>query len=481
MAKTYKVIVNTGKEKADPTIEVVQGAGDRGQPVRIKAQAGAKYQLQELDRKKQVAPDGVKVKRVGKDLWVLFEDESQPSLILEDYYDVMPEGHNGVVGQAEDGLFYEYIPEDPKVSGLVSELAEGGQAVNVALGSVEVSGAGAAAGAVAFPWLGALGVLAGVAAAGALAYQTLKKDGTGNQSGDLAPASDSGQSNTDNLTNNKTNLVVQGQATPGSTVDVLVKNSSGVVVYQGKVTADADGNFNYTVPGPLPDGLYTPYTGETQGKPFTIDTVTNVDITDPGRVGTLSPISGTAEPGGTVVVKDVNGQVVGTVVANAQGLWQITPTTPVPAGAITAEVTDTAGNKANDSDMPVGLGVKTALSLDPISGDNVLLASESGATTLPVTGKVTGAFKEGDVVNVTLNGKNYAALVGADGRFSVPVSMADLKADPDTKIEARITGTNGDNATAAQDYTVDSLTKQSQTSRLNVSHLVVDVLLQDCG
>ena len=134
MAKTYKVIVNTGKEKADPTIEVVQGAGDRGQPVRIKAQAGAKYQLQELDRKKQVAPDGVKVKRVGKDLWVLFEEESQPSLILEDYYDVMPEGHNGVVGQAEDGLFYEYIPEDPKLSGLVSELAEGGQRLPHPLG-----------------------------------------------------------------------------------------------------------------------------------------------------------------------------------------------------------------------------------------------------------------------------------------------------------------------------------------------------------
>ena len=28
---------------------------------------------------------------------------------------------------------------------------------------------------------------------------------------------------------------------------------------------------------------------------------------------------------------------------------------------------------------------------------------------------------------------------------------------------------------------VDSLTKQSQISRSNVSHLVVDVLLQDCG
>ena len=476
MAKTYKVIVNTGKEQADQTIEVVQGAGDRGQPVRIKAQAGAKYQLQEMERQKQVAPDGVKVKRVGKDLWLMFEEESQPSVVLEDYYDVMPEGYNGVVGQAEDGLFYEYIPEDPKVSGLVSELAEGGQAVNVALGGVEVSGAGAALGVVAFPLLGALGVLGGIGAAGALAYQTLNKDGTANQAGDLAPASDSGQSNTDNLTNNKTNLVVQGQATPGSTVDVMVKNSSGTVVYQGKVTADADGNYNYTVPGPLPDGVYTPYTGETQGKPFTIDTVTRVDITDAGRVGTMSPISGTAEPGGTVVVKDINGQVLGTVVANAQGVWQITPTTPVPAGAITAEVTDPAGNKANDSDMPVGLGIKTALSLDPISGDNVLLASESGATTLPVTGKVTGAFKEGDVVNLTLNGKNYAASVGADGRFSVPVAMADLKADPDTKIEARITGTNGDTATAAQDYTVEASNTPAQTA-LSVDPVTADNIL----
>jgi hypothetical protein len=56
MAKTYKVIVNTGKDQADQTIEVVQGAGDRGQPVRIKAQAGAKYQLQELERQNKWRP-----------------------------------------------------------------------------------------------------------------------------------------------------------------------------------------------------------------------------------------------------------------------------------------------------------------------------------------------------------------------------------------------------------------------------------------
>jgi hypothetical protein len=58
----------------------------------------------------------------------------------------MPEGYNGVIGQAENGSFYEYIPEDPDVKGLIPELADGGQAVSVALGGAEVSNAGAAVG-----------------------------------------------------------------------------------------------------------------------------------------------------------------------------------------------------------------------------------------------------------------------------------------------------------------------------------------------
>ena len=55
MAKTYKVIVKAGNEQ-NQTIDVRQGAGDSGQPVRIKAQAGAKYQLQEGQRNHQNAP-----------------------------------------------------------------------------------------------------------------------------------------------------------------------------------------------------------------------------------------------------------------------------------------------------------------------------------------------------------------------------------------------------------------------------------------
>ena len=90
MAKQYKVLVNTGKEENNKAVDVQQFSGDKGQPVRIQAQAGAKYQLQEVARGKNVGPDYVKAKRVGKDLHILFEDETQASLIIEDYYDEKP-------------------------------------------------------------------------------------------------------------------------------------------------------------------------------------------------------------------------------------------------------------------------------------------------------------------------------------------------------------------------------------------------------
>ena len=242
MTKQYKVLVNTGKAETKQTIDIQQGAGDKGQPVRIKAQAGAKYELQELGRKKPVGPDYVKAKRVGKDLHILFEDESQASLIIEDYYEVMPEGYNGVIGQAENGLFYEYIPEDPRVPGLIPELAEGGQAVNVALGGAEVTPVGAALGVVAFPLLGALGLLG---AAGAAAYIANQDSATkGNTGGDLSNASDSGSSSSDNLTKQNNNLVINGKGVPNSTVDVVIKDESGKVVYEGKATTDANGNYS---------------------------------------------------------------------------------------------------------------------------------------------------------------------------------------------------------------------------------------------
>jgi hypothetical protein len=164
-AKQFKVLVNTGKPETQQLLEITQGDGERDQSLRIKAQAGVKYQLQDMSKARQVAPDYVKVKRVGKDLHIFFARDQIADLIIEDYYSTMPEGYNGVIGQAENGSFYEYYPEDRNPKGLIPQLADGGEAVSAVLGGQEVQGAGALVGVFAFgPVLSALG-LAGAAAA----------------------------------------------------------------------------------------------------------------------------------------------------------------------------------------------------------------------------------------------------------------------------------------------------------------------------
>ena len=413
MTKQFKVLVNTGKPENNKALEVQQGVGDRGQPIRIKAQAGAKFQLQELSSNKNVAPDYVKVKRVGKDLHIVFENDTQASVIIEDYYREMPAGYNGVIGQAENGSFYEYIPEDPKASGLVPNLADGGEAVNSALGGAEVQPAGAAVALLALnPLLPALGLAGALAAAGGGGGGTTT---TVTTSGVLAPASDTGVTG-DNKTRDNT-PDFQGTATPGAAVSVVINGKTYTA------TADASGKYAFNVPDALPEGTYTPEItvtpaggspAKSNGTPFTIDTTTNVAITIAGTANSISPISGTAEAGDTVVVKDANGNVIGTAIANASGQWNLTPSSAVPAGTITATATDASGNTAiangsNSSPVIPNGGNALTLTIDTdANNDGFVNYTEIGNTsgTPNTTLTVSAAFDKskvavGDVVTIT--------------------------------------------------------------------------------
>ncbi|MDP4732995.1 MAG: Ig-like domain-containing protein, partial [Limnohabitans sp.] len=99
----------------------------------------------------------------------------------------------------------------------------------------------------------------------------------------------------------------------------------------------------------------------------------------------------------------------------------------------------------------------TALSINPIATYNLLSTSEGNTTNTTVTGQVSGVFAEGDTVTLSVNGKSFTTTVDADGLFSVDVPNADLKADPDTKIEATMVATGATGTpTASQDYAVQS-------------------------
>ncbi|WP_301897475.1 Ig-like domain-containing protein, partial [Vibrio cholerae] len=76
-----------------------------------------------------------------------------------------------------------------------------------------------------------------------------------------------------------------------------------------------------------------------------------------------------------------------------------------------------------------------------ITADDIINAEEAGQQ-IPVSGTVTGEFKAGDIVTLTVNGKPYTGPVGADGRFTILVAGSDLAADADQTIDASVTSTD---------------------------------------
>lgn len=134
-----------------------------GQPTVIKATSKVNYQL--IDQATGLAPDHIITKRIGKDLHVSMDsDERESDLIIEGYYD---QADSALIGQAEDGSYYYYVPDTGEVANFVTELAEdsiqgqalGGNAQSTPywVGAAEDSG---------FNWLPWLVGLAGLAAVG---------------------------------------------------------------------------------------------------------------------------------------------------------------------------------------------------------------------------------------------------------------------------------------------------------------------------
>ena len=366
MAQQYKVLVKTGQAKNDQALTVEQGQAAKGQALRIEAQAGVKYELQGVDKAAQVAPANVKVKRVGKDLHILFDDSEQADVIMEDYFEVLSEVDSALIGQAENGSFYEYIPEDPEFNGLIHELAEGSQSVHAALGgsqvwgsgaALEVTGSGAALGVVAFnPLLAALG-LAGAGAA---------VDAAGNAS-----------EQTVTLAVNNLDEVAPG-FTSGLTSDAVAENiAAGTVIYTATAT---DTDFNS--PDTASSITYSLKAGTGDAASFSIDTSSGaVTLTDSPDFETKPNYSFTVVA--TDAAGNVSEQEVTLAVNNldevAPGFTSGSTATAVAeniaAGTViyTAAATDTDFNSPATADsvaysLKAGAGDAASFSIDTSSG-----------------------------------------------------------------------------------------------------------------
>lgn len=143
--------------------------------------------------------------------------------------------------------------------------------------------------------------------------------------------------------------ILAGTGEPGGTITIY---DNGVAV--GTTTVLPNGTWSVTPDGPLADGTHTITVVETdaagnQSAPSEPITFT-VDTTPPLAPGDLvvsndgGTITGTAEPGSTVTIREGDA-ILGTPVADSEGNFSLTLTPPKLNGEIlTADATDAAGN-----------------------------------------------------------------------------------------------------------------------------------------
>ncbi|MFY9995003.1 MAG: BapA/Bap/LapF family large adhesin [Leclercia sp.] len=227
---------------------------------------------------------------------------------------------------------------------------------------------------------------------------------------------------------------LSGTSDPGSTVSVFIDN-----VYQGQVQADDLGQWTLPITGTaLTDAPHaiTVVASDAAGNTsdsvplnVTVDTLPPdvPEVTNITSGGT--PLNGTADPGSTITVRDPNGDVLGTGIANTEGVFAVALTPPQSdAVTLSVEATDVAGNTSDPItfDVPATPALPAVPTIDVIADDNGTDAiNVKGLSSNDATPTVSGTAIPGSLVNLYLDGNPLpVGTVFADattGAWSIPV------------------------------------------------------------
>jgi hypothetical protein len=223
---------------------------------------------------------------------------------------------------------------------------------------------------------------------------------------------------------------------PTATVDVVITDADGTVVFDGPAAVDPDTG-GWSVDVTLPeDGHYTVTATATDpagnagadAQGLTADTdAPAVRITSPAVVDTLEPtISGTLDdPSATVavVITDTDGTVVFSGPATVDpgtGDWTVDGTLPEDGRyTVTATATDLAGHTDTDGQELVADTTVTA---------PVITAPADRSTIADDRPVITGTGEAGATIQVTIDGKVVGTVTvtpGGTWSFPVPEPLAD--------------------------------------------------------
>ncbi|MCH9415264.1 Ig-like domain-containing protein [Enterobacter hormaechei] len=299
---------------------------------------------------------------------------------------------------------------------------------------------------------------------------------------DLAPVAISINSVTDD---NVLNAAEKGQ-------DLVLSGSSSnveagqtvTIIFAGKTwttMVDANGDWTCTVPAADLSGLKDgdasvqvsvtnvngnaasssqAFSVDTAAPAVTINTISGDNMLNAAEAAQDLTLSGTstAEAGQTVTVTFNGNQYTAQVQAN--GSWTLDVPAADLAGiadgsaAVTVTVSDKAGNPASAGASVLVDTTVPQITFDIVAGDDIVNIAEHGQA-LIVTGKVTGA-QAGDVITLTLNGKDYTAMLDGAGNWSVGVPATDVGAlaNGDQTISATVTDKAGNSTSATHAFDV---------------------------
>ncbi|HHZ8493235.1 TPA: Ig-like domain-containing protein [Enterobacter mori] len=299
---------------------------------------------------------------------------------------------------------------------------------------------------------------------------------------DLAPVAITISSVTDD---NVLNAAEKGQdlVLSGTTSNVEA-GQTVTITFAGKTyttTVDTNGDWTWTVPSADLSGLKDgdasvqvsvtnvngnaassaqEFSVDTTAPTVTLNTISHDNMLNAAEAAQDLTLSGTstAEAGQTVTVTFNGNQYTAQV--QADGSWTLDVPAADMAGitdgsaAVTATVSDKAGNPASAGSSVLVDTTVPQISFNIVAGDDVVNIAEHGQA-LIVSGKVTGA-QAGDVITLSLNGKDYTAMLDASGSWSVGVPATDVGAlaNGEQTISATLTDKAGNSTTATHEFDV---------------------------
>ncbi|MCS9511962.1 Ig-like domain-containing protein [Pseudomonas aeruginosa] len=189
------------------------------------------------------------------------------------------------------------------------------------------------------------------------------------------------------VVNPSNGTTLSGTAEPGSSVTLTDGNGNPI----GQVTADGSGNWSFTPSTPLADGTVVNATatdpaGNTGGQGST--TVDGIAPATPTvNLSNGSSLSGTAEPGSTVILTDGNGNPIGQTTADGSGNWSFTPGSQLPNGTVVnVTASDAAGNTSAPATTTVDSSLPSIPQVDPSNGSVISGTADAGNTIIITDG-----------------------------------------------------------------------------------------------